>query len=152
MPPLVQIIAWCWTGKKPLSESMMSTDADLWLSLNESITHWDRVMHICIGSDNGLSPGWHQAIIWTNARMLFIGTLGTNFNKILIKIQIFLFKKIHLKMSSGKWWLFCLGLNVNCMTVVVIIHSKGWQGLTIMHNQYDICWCSAGHLNIKMLS
>ena len=42
-------------------------------------------MHICvgnltiIGSDNGLSPGRRQAIIWTNAGILLIGPLGTNF-------------------------------------------------------------------------
>ena len=41
------------------------------------LTHWGRVTHICvieltiIGSDNGLSPGQHQAIIWTNAEMDF---------------------------------------------------------------------------------
>ena len=29
-----------------------------------------------IGSENGLSPGRHQAIIWTNAGMLLIGPLG----------------------------------------------------------------------------
>ena len=40
------------------------------------LTHWDRVAHICvsnltiIGSDNGLSPGRCQAIIWTNAGIL----------------------------------------------------------------------------------
>ena len=33
---------------------------------------------IIIGSDNGLSPGKHQAIIWTNADTLLIGTLRTN--------------------------------------------------------------------------
>ena len=38
-----------------------------------------RVTHICvdnltiIGSDNGLSPGRRQAIIWTNAEILLIG-------------------------------------------------------------------------------
>ena len=43
------------------------------------LTHWGRVTHICvseiiiIGSDNGLSPGRRQAIIWTNARILLIG-------------------------------------------------------------------------------
>ena len=42
-------------------------------------THWGRVTHICInkltivGSDNGLSPGRRQAIIWTNAGILLIG-------------------------------------------------------------------------------
>ena len=29
-----------------------------------------------IGSDNGLSPGQPQAIIWTNAGILLIGHLG----------------------------------------------------------------------------
>ena len=41
-----------------------------------------------IGSDNALSPGWSQAIIWTNAGTLFIGRLGTNFSEILIEIYI----------------------------------------------------------------
>ena len=75
-------------------------------------------MHICViklnfsGSDNGLSPGRRQAIIRTNAGMLLIGPLGTNFSEILIKIHTFLLKKMHLKMSSGKWRPFCLCLNV----------------------------------------
>ena len=82
------------------------------------LTHRARVMHICvgkltvIGSDNGLSPGWRQAIIWTNAGILLIGPLGTNFSDILIEIQTFSFKKAHLKMLSAKWRPFCLGLNV----------------------------------------
>ena len=82
------------------------------------LTHWGRVTHIgvskltIIGSDNGLSPGRRQAIIWTNAGILLIGPLGTNFNKIFIEIHTFSFKKIHLKMSSRKWRPFCLGLNV----------------------------------------
>ena len=63
------------------------------------------------GSDNGLSPGRHQAIIWTNAGILLIGPLGTNSNEILIEIHTFSSKKIHLEMSSGKWRPFCLSLN-----------------------------------------
>ena len=55
-----------------------------------------------IGSDTGLSPGWHQAIIWANAGMLLIGPLATNLSEILIKIYTFSFKKMHFKMSSGK--------------------------------------------------
>ena len=40
---------------------------------NTSLIHWGRVTHICIiVSDNGLSPGKHQAIIWTNAEKLLI--------------------------------------------------------------------------------
>ena len=75
-------------------------------------------MHICVGkltiidSDNGLSPGRRQAIISTNAGILLLGPLGTNFNEILIGIQTFSFEKMHLKMSSAKWRPFCLGLNV----------------------------------------
>ena len=82
------------------------------------LTHWGRVTHICvgnltiIGSDNGLSPRRRQAIIWTNAGILLIGPLGTNSNEILIEIHTFSFKKMHLKISSGKWRPFCLGLNV----------------------------------------
>ena len=36
-----------------------------------------------IGSDDGLSPGRRQAIIWTNAGIVLIRPLGTNFNEIL---------------------------------------------------------------------
>ena len=94
------------------------------------LTHWGRATHICIGkltsiaSDNGLSPGRRQAIIWTNAGILLIRPLGTNFSEILIEIQIFSLKKIHLKMLSAKWWPFCLGLNVlTSVTIVVIIYG-----------------------------
>ena len=65
---------------------------------------------IC-GSDNVLSPVWCQAIIETNAGILLIGALGTNFSKILIKIVMFSLK-MPLKVLSAKWWPFCLGLNV----------------------------------------
>ena len=73
------------------------------------LTHWGRVTHICvgkltiIGSDNGLSPGRRQAIIWTDAGIVLILPLGTNFSEILKGIQTFSFKKMHLKMSSSKW-------------------------------------------------
>ena len=83
-----------------------------------ALTHWGRVTHICvgklslIGSDNGLSPGRRQAIIRTNAGILLIGPLGTNFSEIWTGIQTFSLKKIHTKMSSGKCRPFFLGLNV----------------------------------------
>ena len=44
-----------------------------------------------IGSDNGLSTGRRQTIIWTNAGILLIGPLRTNFNEILIEILTFSF-------------------------------------------------------------
>ena len=39
-----------------------------------------------IDSDNGLAPDRRQAIIWTNAGILLIGPLGTNFSEVLIEI------------------------------------------------------------------
>ena len=77
-----------------------------------------RVRHICvskliaIGSDNGWAPARRQAIVWTNDEIPVIGPLGTNFSGILIETHISSFKKLHLKMSSGKWRPSCLGLNV----------------------------------------
>ena len=59
------------------------------------LTHWGRVMHLCVGKlttigwDNGLSPGRLHAIIWTNA-----GILGTNFNEIFTKFMHFHSKRI----------------------------------------------------------
>ena len=65
-----------------------------------------------IGPDKDLSPGRRQAIIWTNAEILLITPLGTKFIEILIQIYTSSLTKMHLKMSSGKWQPFCLGLDV----------------------------------------
>ena len=40
-----------------------------------------------IGSDNGISPVKYQAIVWTNADILSIVPLETNFSKILTKFE-----------------------------------------------------------------
>ena len=101
---------------------------ELW---NALLTHWGRVTHICvskltiIGADNGLLPGRRQAIIWTNAGILLIGPLGTNFSEILIAIETFSFKKKHMKISSAKWRLFHLGLN----------ELTGWMLMPVA-----LCW------------
>ena len=79
-----------------------SAPSFIWISHNIIID----ISHICvckltaIGSDNCLSPGRCQAIIWTNAGILLIGPLGINFSKIFIKISTFSFKKMDLKMST----------------------------------------------------
>ena len=66
-----------------------------------------------IGSGNGLSPIQLQTITWTNAGLLSIGLLKTNFNEIWIRILSFLLKKMHFKMLStnmaailfrGRWF------------------------------------------------
>ena len=87
-------------------------------SFTNPFYYLDRAKHICVSkltiicSNNGLSPGRHQAIIWTNAEILLIGPLRTNLSEMLIEIYTFPFRKMHLKMSFGKWRSFCLGLNV----------------------------------------
>ena len=83
--------------QSPGSYSNIWQDALLWDRVAQNsrhawLTHWGRVTHICvgnltiIGSDNGLSPGRRQAIIWTNAGILLIGPLRANFSEILIEI------------------------------------------------------------------
>ena len=82
------------------------------------LVHRGRVTHICvhklaiIDSNNGLLPGRRQAIIWTNAGIVLIGTLGTITSEILSEMYIFSFKKMHLKILSAKWRVFCLGFNL----------------------------------------
>ena len=89
--------------------------------------------HICIGkqtiivSDNGLSPGWHQAIIWTNAGILLIGPLWTNFNEILVQMEAFLLKRILLKMLSVICCSFCLGLSVLMGLHCIMFHWMSMQ-------------------------
>ena len=95
------------------------------------LTHWGLMAYIWVGnltingSDNGLWPGWHQAIIWTNAGILLIGHLGTNFSKILIKIHIVSFKTMHLR-RSAKWQPFCV-----CLVVLInwYWNSRKWTGI-----------------------
>ena len=97
------------------------------------LTHWGRVTHICvgnltiIGSDNGLSPGRRQAIIWTNAGILWIGPLGTNFSEIFITIHTFSFKKMHLKMPSAKWRPFFLSLDMLTLHMVPTFSAVTWD-------------------------
>ena len=106
---------WKWIIRCHFSAQNLISHDELLTALNSLLTHRGRVTHICVSkltitcSDNGLLPGRRQAIIWTNAGILFIGPLGKNFSEILIKIYTFSFKKMHLKMSSGKWRSSCLG-------------------------------------------
>ena len=106
-----------------------------------ALTHWGRVTQICvsnliiIGSDNGLSPCRRQAIIWTNAVILLVRPLGTNFNDIVIEIHTFSFKKMNLKLSSGRWPPFCLGLNVLMKVASVVDLIVHWSVLAIEGTQ-----------------
>ena len=114
------------------------------------LTHRGRASHICvgkltiIGSDNGLSPRQRLAIIWTNAGILIIRPLGTNVSKILIGIQTFSLRKMHLKISSAKWRPFCLGLNELNKRAFVSLRFMQPFAAIIPHN---VCGSSFwGHL------
>ena len=142
-------------------------ESTLWLSNQiakesfheNALTHWGRVTHIwvgnltIIGSDNGLSPGRRQAIIWTSAGILLIRPLDTSFSEILIGIQTFSFKKMHLKMSSAKWRPFCPGLNVLRMSSTAGSHvywGAHFANNFFYHNSNvmeDSCCCNSlnGH-------
>ena len=113
--------------------------------MNRCLTHWGRVTPISvsklniINSDNGLSPGRCQAIIWTNAGILLLEPLGTNFSEILMEIYTLWFKKMHFKMSSGNWQPIYLDLNVlkinevlgqgshQCKNLYFLCNSHGWD-------------------------
>ena len=112
-----------------------------------TLTHWGRVTHICvskhtiIGSDNGLSPGRRQAIIWTNAGILLIRTLGTNFSETLGEILSFSFSKMHLKTSSAKWRLLVLGLNELRNSRVLTLWCRGKMAANLqMTNSIAFSW------------
>ena len=76
---------------------------------------------VSIGSDNGLSLVWHQAITWTNTDLLSIEPLGTHFSEIWLKISNFSFINMHLKMLSVKWRPFCPGGDVLIVTLNVML-------------------------------
>ena len=62
---------------------------------------------VSISSGNGMSPVPHQAITWTNAGLLSIGLLGSNFSEIHIRILSFSFRNMHLNCRLPKWRTFC---------------------------------------------
>ena len=120
--------SWGWWFETPSCSLWRQCNVESWAHKPFKIsvlTHWGRVTHICvvdltiIGSDNGLSPGRRRAIIWTNAGILLIGPLGTNFSEILIEVQTFSLKKIRLKMWSAKCCSFRLGLNMLTLAEVL---------------------------------
>ena len=81
-----------------------------------------------IGSDNGLSPGRRQVIIWTNAGISLIGPLGTNVSEILVKIYTFSFQKNAFENSVRKMtailpWPQCVNMwSASYLTC----HQVGW--------------------------
>ena len=140
-----------WTKRCVIIWIQLSQQLIAVIILMVRLTHWGRVMHICvskltiIGSDNGLSPDRRQAIIWTNAGILLIGHLGTNFSEILIEILTFSFKKMRLKVSSAKRRPFCLGLNV-------LNFDPNWLPLSFMSSSHwSYCSLTLSHLYMYII-
>ena len=118
-----------------------------------TLTHWGRLAYMSrytniVGSDNGLSPGRHQANIGNNAVILLIRPLGKN--KFLIEIHTFTFKKMNVEMSSAKWWPFCLGLNVfnlhtlqRCFVSFVVVSSI---------SSALVDWCDLSSISLSVAS
>ena len=111
--------------------------------VSPGLTHWVRVMHKCIskiiiiGSDDGLSPGRHQAIIWTIAGIFSLGPLGTKFSGILIKIHTFslqknAFENVFWKMAAILSWPWCAKPSqcvgsTDCVPSHYWLHKNTWQ-------------------------
>ena len=103
------------------------THYDALRSMQIFATHWGHLTHICIVdltiivSDNGLSPNRRQAIFWTEMGILLIGPLETNFNEILIEIQIFSFiryiSKGRLQMATILYRPQCIVISIRSMSI-----------------------------------
>ena len=103
-----------------------------------------------IGAANGLSPGWRQVIIWTNAGMVLTGLLGTNFGETLIETSIFSFKKMHLSFAFFLSQLQCvenwrdgLGMNPTVSCFDRWWHANCFFVTTPVMEMY--CWIGAYH-------
>ena len=79
-----------WVNSSPPSAAFMCQW--IWLALIQ-------IMACCLF---GTKP-----LVKTNAGLLSIGPLQTNFSEVLIKLQNFSLTKVLLKMSSAKWQPFC---------------------------------------------
>ena len=99
------------------------------------LTLWGRVTHICVskqtivGSENGLSPGRGQVIIWTCAGLLVIWTFGNklqwNFNKnSYIFIQENAFENVVWKMATISSRPQCVKLILIIITFLQTLISK----------------------------
>ena len=91
---------------------------------------------VTIGSADGLSPNWCQAITWTNDDLLSPEHLWTKFGEILIKPRN-IFKKTHLQISSAKCWPYWFSLNMLGLSQLIMykdVYIKAKSDTTIIHN------------------
>ena len=125
-------------------------------------THLPIVPHVCvnwviISSGNGLAPVRRQAITWTNVGLLSIGLQGTNSSEIWIESLSFLFKKMHLKMSSAKMGsILSRGRLLNdgiwrYWSGWALVQVKGWC-LTAPSNYLNLCWPIISGIHLRAVS
>ena len=107
IPALVQIMAWCRSGDKPLSEPVRES-----LLTHICVTRPQWVNWISNDSCNDLSPDQHQAITWIDVDLMFNRPSETYFSEMWIKTQNASFKKTHFKLSLAKWQPLSIFLNV----------------------------------------
>ena len=91
----------------------------LWsMSQTKTLIHWGQVMHICVSKLRHhwlrqwllacLAPNHYFDQCW----LVVISPSRTYLNEILLDIQSFIFKKMHLKMLCAKWQPSCPGLKM----------------------------------------
>ena len=116
------------------------------MSKPQMLTHWGRVTHICIsnltiiGSNNGLSPGRRQAIVWTNTGKLFIRTIGKNSVKFQSKFRHFhkknAFENVIWKITAILFHPQCVNGRGPCTLLPVPILTAVWLLLMINISTY----------------
>ena len=147
-----QLALWCHDMEVNLHNSLRPSDAYIYVS---KLT--------IIGSDNGLSPGQRQAIIWTNAGILLTGSLVTHFNETLTQFIYFhsrkSFWKCRLENSASmsqpqcvnwpfvrgtvdRWWIPYKGLVTWSFDVSFVVGEN--KLLNKQHNWqwFETPWCS----------
>ena len=72
--------------------------------------------------------------------MFLIAPLGKEFSEILIDIHTFSFKKMHLKISYGKWRPFCTGLKVKASCITQHSWHQSIQTNAVSRNFTALCW------------
>ena len=83
-------------------------------------------------------PDRRQAIIWTNFEISLNGPYGINLSDILIDVRTFWLKKIHLKMSSGKWQPRFVTSSIHC----------GNTSYESYMSDYNVVWRHPGSVTV----
>ena len=153
-----QVLSWGWRCSWSSADRRCSNY--IWVINN--LTHWGRVTHICvskitiIGSDNGLSPGRRQAIIWTNVGILLIGPLANklrwNFNRNSnIFIQENAFESVVCEMTATLSWPQCVNRLLKCANIRDLTQVTFLDSCDLFTHTLQGCFSATGSLTIAPL-